>query len=120
MVSQNKDLIKNQQLTEIIFSINNYILKLIASHIYNEIANTSSFDLLLPSQEFMIYDFAKYINKDTGGCDVVLINNEHFYGRSSWNNLLGKHDRMVELRMLNYICWESLSTHDIIITLIYT
>ena len=64
MVSQNKDLIKNQQLTEIIFSINNYILKLIASHIYNEIANTSSFDLLLPSQEFMIYDFAKYINKD--------------------------------------------------------
>ena len=64
MISYNKDLMKNQQLTEIIFSISDYILKLIASHIYTEIANTSSFDSLLLSQEFMIYDFAKYTNKD--------------------------------------------------------
>ena len=50
---------KNQQLTEMVFSISNYTLKLIACQNYNEITKTSSFDLLLLSQEFVIYDFAK-------------------------------------------------------------
>ena len=58
-MSQDKYLIKNQQFTEITSSIRNYVLKLIACQNYNEIAKTSSFDLLLLSQEFMIYDFAK-------------------------------------------------------------
>ena len=55
----------------------------------------------------------------TGGNDALLIINESVNDRSSWNNLLGKHVRMVKPMMLNYNCWDSLSTHDIMINLIY-